>query len=392
MNALKDLFLKKIDEALFLHDEIPLLRGESFDLKAISEALKKELGWKDFEITFQKMAWDKTENIFQSFGTNPFQLCLSLTPLIGSFYWIIGQNELNEIITNSFAEESKAKNLSVSLKEGFSRYLAIRALNLLQKQKSLFQGLNFKIIEHAKIQTKNALCIDFKITINQKTVFSRLALTPDFRISWNQHQHSQPSLFFSSMKKNLQLPLSFILAETTLTATQLETIQKGDFLLLDKIYFDPKTNIDRVKVQLHSIPLFQVKLKKEKMEIIDFAQLEENIMPDSQNSPKPEDSTKELTEPEKEESLTKEEPQTTATAPKKSEAISIKELPLTLTVELAKMQMPLSEMTALQPGNSLELPSSVEEGVSLCVNGKKIAKGELIHIGEKLGVRILEIG
>ncbi len=377
MNALKDLFLKKIDEAIFLHDEIPLLRGESFDLKAFSEALQKELGWKEFEISFQKMAWEKTENIFQVFGENPFQLCLSLTPLIGSFYWIIGQNELDEIITGAFSEETKEKNLSVSLKEGFSRYLAIRALNLLQKQKSLFHGLNFKIIEHAKIQSKNALCIDFKITINQKTVFSRLALTPDFRISWNQHQNSKPSLFFSSMKKNLQLPLSFILAETTFKASELETIQKGDFLLLDKIYFDPKTNVDRVKVQLYSIPLFQVKLKKEKMEIIDFAQLEEHIMTEPQDNPTPEASA---------------EPETKVKVPQKPKAVSIKDLPLTLTVELAKIQMPLSEMTALQPGNCLELPSSVEEGVDLCVNGKKIAKGELTHVGEKLGVRILEIG
>ena len=387
MNALKDLFLKKIDEALFLHDEIPLLRGEGFDLKAFSESLKKELELENFEITFQNMAWEKTENISQSFGKNPFQLCMSLTPLIGSFYWIVGQNELNEIITGAFLEEKKAKNISLALKEGFSRYLAIRALNLLQKQ-TLFKGLNFKIIESAKIQSKNALCIDFKITLNQKVISHRIALTPDFRISWNQHQHSQPSLFFSSVKKNLQLPLSFILAETTFTASELTKIKLGDFLLLDKIYYDPKTNIDRVKVQLHSIPLFQVKLKKEKMEIIDFAHFEENIMTESQDNPIPEASQ----EPEKKAASDKVENKTSAKPSSKADAVSIKDLPLTLTVELAKMQMELSKMTDLQPGNFLEIPSSVEEGVSLCVNGKKIAKGELIHVGEKLGVRILEIG
>jgi flagellar motor switch protein FliN/FliY len=46
----------------------------------------------------------------------------------------------------------------------------------------------------------------------------------------------------------------------------------------------------------------------------------------------------------------------------------------------------------LQPGNLLELNVHPEQGVDLVVNSKKIGHGELLKIGDTLGVRVLEIG
>jgi len=53
--------------------------------------------------------------------------------------------------------------------------------------------------------------------------------------------------------------------------------------------------------------------------------------------------------------------------------------------------MSVKKMLELQPGNLLELDIHPENGVDLVVNGKRIAKGELIKLGEALGVRILDI-
>ena len=46
----------------------------------------------------------------------------------------------------------------------------------------------------------------------------------------------------------------------------------------------------------------------------------------------------------------------------------------------------------MQPGNLLDLAIHPQRGVNLIVNGQKIAKGELVNLGETLGVRILEMG
>jgi flagellar motor switch protein FliN/FliY len=66
------------------------------------------------------------------------------------------------------------------------------------------------------------------------------------------------------------------------------------------------------------------------------------------------------------------------------------EIPLNVVVEIARLQMPLKTLMNLQPGNLLDLDIHPENGVDLVVNGNRIAKGELLQIGEKLGVRILE--
>lgn len=72
--------------------------------------------------------------------------------------------------------------------------------------------------------------------------------------------------------------------------------------------------------------------------------------------------------------------------------ISTHKIPLTVTVEVTRLKLTVEKLLQLQPGNELSLPVRPEQGVDLLINGKKIAKGELIKIGEALGVRILQIG
>lgn len=70
---------------------------------------------------------------------------------------------------------------------------------------------------------------------------------------------------------------------------------------------------------------------------------------------------------------------------------SLSEVPLSIVVEIGRLQMSLNKLIALQPGNLLDLNIHPESGVDLVVNGKCIAKGELLLIGDSLGVRILDI-
>jgi flagellar motor switch protein FliN len=51
----------------------------------------------------------------------------------------------------------------------------------------------------------------------------------------------------------------------------------------------------------------------------------------------------------------------------------------------------LATLTALKPGSVIELDESLAQPVELRVNGRTIARGELVSIGDRLGVRITEI-
>jgi len=54
--------------------------------------------------------------------------------------------------------------------------------------------------------------------------------------------------------------------------------------------------------------------------------------------------------------------------------------------------MSAQKLMDLRPGNMLELEIPPEKAIALMVNDKCIGRGELIKIGETLGLRILEIG
>lgn len=79
-------------------------------------------------------------------------------------------------------------------------------------------------------------------------------------------------------------------------------------------------------------------------------------------------------------------------APAEKEEFSIGKIPMSVVVEVGRVKMTIQKLMELQPGNLLELNVRPENGVDLVVNGKRIAKGELLLIGDALGVRVLDIG
>ncbi len=73
------------------------------------------------------------------------------------------------------------------------------------------------------------------------------------------------------------------------------------------------------------------------------------------------------------------------------EKISREDVSLPVTIEIGRLNIALDKLFALQEGNTLELAVSPESGVDLMVYGKCIGKGELLKVGDKIGVRILEL-
>ncbi len=64
---------------------------------------------------------------------------------------------------------------------------------------------------------------------------------------------------------------------------------------------------------------------------------------------------------------------------------------LKLSVELGQKDMPIRDILALGPGKIIELDKLAGEPVDLLVNGKLLAKGEVVVVDENFGVRITEL-
>lgn len=67
------------------------------------------------------------------------------------------------------------------------------------------------------------------------------------------------------------------------------------------------------------------------------------------------------------------------------------DIPLTITVELGRTEMPIKKILALGPGAVIELDKLAGEPVDILANNKLFAKGEVVVIEENFGVRITDI-
>jgi flagellar motor switch protein FliN/FliY len=199
--------------------------------------------------------------------------------------------------------------------------------------------------------------------------------------------------------KNIDVTLSLEAGNATLTLGQWKQIERGDFLVLDRCSFDPVGHKGIVTIALEKTPLLKAKIKDNQIKILDYAlYFEEN--PDTtmsypdEEEPHEEEFFSEEEDVSNEEHVgeDKEESPTSVEHSAMEKMISANEIPVTVAVEVARVRMNLEKLIELQPGNVLELGVMPDVGVDLTINGKKVARGELVKLGEVLGVKILNLG
>lgn len=67
------------------------------------------------------------------------------------------------------------------------------------------------------------------------------------------------------------------------------------------------------------------------------------------------------------------------------------DVPVTLTVELGRINLPLRRLAELRPGDVVELGRHAREPVELTSGGRLVARGELVQVDTELGVRITSL-
>ncbi|MGC9053439.1 MAG: flagellar motor switch protein FliN [Candidatus Hydrogenedens sp.] len=96
---------------------------------------------------------------------------------------------------------------------------------------------------------------------------------------------------------------------------------------------------------------------------------------------------------------TKKEEQTTGAKPVSKKSIDsgyrnldvILDIQVEATARLGSVQMPLATVLSLGPGSVINVGHEVDNPIELYVNNKLIAKGDVVIVDEKFGIRITEI-
>jgi flagellar motor switch protein FliN/FliY len=64
---------------------------------------------------------------------------------------------------------------------------------------------------------------------------------------------------------------------------------------------------------------------------------------------------------------------------------------VSMSVEVGSLRMPLRDLLTMEPGQIFALDRMTSEPVDVLVNGRKFARGEVVAIGQRYGVRLTQL-
>ncbi|NGX53469.1 MAG: hypothetical protein K1000chlam4_00181, partial [Chlamydiae bacterium] len=275
--------------------------------------------------------------------------------------------------------------------EGFHHYLALEVLEKVEKLK-FAEDLSPALGEHPKelrekLGDSYCFAVDVSLTLGGRGAWGHLVIPSAFREEWKGHFASKPKPPLSEeARKKLLVDVALEAGNASFSWEEWNEAKVGDFVILDRCFFDPDTKKGRVVLTLGGEPLFRGKFEESGVKLLEYPFYEE-VEESMDEELESEESYDSIEENEESEEVIEE----TVKPQKKSPAISPEKIPVSLTVEVGRVRMTAEELMQLAPGNLVQLPVSPDQGVDLVINGKKMGKGELVKVGEVLGVRILQL-
>jgi type III secretion protein Q len=73
------------------------------------------------------------------------------------------------------------------------------------------------------------------------------------------------------------------------------------------------------------------------------------------------------------------------------DALGLDDLPLRVVFEVGRLELSLGDLRQMAPGTVLPLGRPFDEALDIMANGRRIGRGEIIRIGDSLGVRVTRL-
>ncbi len=179
------------------------------------------------------------------------------------------------------------------------------------------------------------------------------------------------------------IDLSFQVGSTTLTTEELQTLAAGDTVLLDQ------SGVAKgyVNIAVGAHWRLVARLNNTGGIVVQNALSSANEVDDrlGEREPRSKMAEDEAQNPDEAQADTgQREPGEAPTVPE----ASVDELPVKLVFELGRLEMELKELRTLSDGYVFNLGRSLTHPVDIIVSGRRIGAGELVRVGESVGVRI----
>jgi flagellar motor switch protein FliN/FliY len=389
-------WLTTLPSPSFLLDELSSVNASPpFPVKEFSELLKQKLSLKSIEVEALPPCVRTPQTFLEGFQETLVKT-IGVLPLEGALTCLISKEDMKTFFKQivSFDYPIEEEYL-----KAFEYFIGAQILTALQEI-PFDNTLSYRLLEETSLPNESALCQDVKICINGTLFFIRLITPTKLLNSWKSKfsVRKLSTLLERGLAQKIETTLQFEVGRVSLKKGELESLKKGDFVILDACYLNPKEDSGRILITLNGKPLFRGKLKDDKIKLYEYPLYQEEKAPMKDEETEWEEEEEEEEAFEEEEEVEEEEIEDSQEEleqrdeeTKKAPKISIEELPIEVTVELGRLRLPLQKLLELEVGNHLELSLKKEDGVDLVVNGKCFAKAELLSLGDALGVRILDI-
>lgn len=453
----------------------------SFPWKDFSEKIQKSLELPNLEISQKVPEWVEKNRFLEGFAEAEV-LRLAASTIPGFLYFIVSKQDLNLLASYLLFKENKPflDENDKELIKGFYKFIALEAI--FQAGKSGLKAEFLPKIEKLEAlidDQESALALDLLIDAGFHQFTGRLLISPEFHKAFvsKSNPSTEELIINSPIAEATDLTLHLEIGKTSLQENEWNSIEIGDFLLLDYVSLNPSKGEGRVLIKALGRPLYLGELQGNTLKILESSAYseadnmqrtphdhnEEDFDEEDEDFEFDEDALEEFDEEfhddfdedefdetdsghededeedeydhdeddEEEEDLDdleeiqvkKEEakpskadlsPSPSQGAEEKKESskenaeasptkqklesenpielLKTGEVPLTINVEIGRLHISLRKLMELKPGNLIELTTKPEDGVDLVLNGKRLARGELIQVGDVLGVRILDIG
>jgi len=179
--------------------------------------------------------------------------------------------------------------------------------------------------------------------------------------AWIEHADAGPAAALSPSVRALRVPVDLGIARLRLPLHRVRSLAPGAVLLIDQL--EPVARTARRRLYAFDFTLETISVNTP----FDFLDDEDDT---TDFAPVP-------------------APAAAATSPGTT-GIDIRRLPVTVDVVLCQLQQPIGELDGLQPGTVFNLPPDAWTHLQLRVNGQTIARGELVQVGDQLGVQLAQ--
>ncbi len=387
-------WIPRIESALAALEEKPQFGAyEEFQLEEFQEELRKLFKKPSLTIQYLGKGWHSKDKIEALLGGDHYIQEIFLNSIAHPFYWVIDQGSFRALMTDFLGgKEASSPFLKDEHVQDFYYFLCAEVsfhLASLPFFEDLPPRLGERYAHWPDVNaSSSAFVFDLSLQVEKQKYHSHLIVPEFFRDEWKSAVGRRGPLKLSlNQLKKIPVELSLEVGSLQLAPLEFKKVKKGDVILMDRCSYDPEKKKGRFVLTLQNIPLFRAKIENRGLKLLDYPLYEhvETPMDFEKNE------EKELFgDIENEEEIFHEDILTEKTE-EKSSNVSIEEVPLQMTVEVGRLRMTAQELLQLSPGSLVELNIRPEQGVSLVLHGKAIARGELVKLGEVLGVRILEI-